>query len=222
MKKLISILALASALLSANIHAAENTGHAGKALEVINAGGYSYVLLDKAGEQVWFAGPQSLIEVGQTVSINEPGIAMKGFHSKSLNKDFEVVYFVNSFGSSAISSAPVEDKPAMAEKVNVPALIGGVTVEDVFTKKDQLSGSQVSIRAKVVKFSPQIMGKNWVHIQDGTGKVKMATNDLTVTTAQVANVGDTVIITGNVVLDKDFGFGYKYDVMLEEATFKVE
>ncbi|WP_375753840.1 OB-fold nucleic acid binding domain-containing protein [Vibrio sp. HN007] len=221
MKKLISIIAFVSALFSFTLQASD-AGHTGKVLEVINAGGYSYVLLDKGSEQAWFAGPQSPITVGQEVTISEPGIAMKGFHSKSLNRDFEVVYFVNSFGGGMASPQPTISEPSVAEKVEVAALIGGVTVEDVFTQKDQLSNKEVSIRAKVVKFSPQIMGKNWVHIQDGTGSAKMASNDLTVTTAETARVGDTVIITGKVTLDKDFGFGYKYDVMLEEARIKVE
>jgi hypothetical protein len=72
----------------------------------------------------------------------------------------------------------------------------------------------------VVKFSQQIMGKNWIHLQDGTGAA--GTNDLTVTTDGTANTGDTVVVTGVVTTDKDFGYGYKYDVILENATVTIE
>ena len=76
------------------------------------------------------------------------------------------------------------------------------------------------MRGKVVKFSPEIMGKNWIHLQDGTGKE--GTNDLTVTTKMMAKVGDTVVISGAVATDKDFGYGYKYGVIIEDADVKVE
>jgi hypothetical protein len=78
----------------------------------------------------------------------------------------------------------------------------------------------VVVRAKVVKYNPQIMGKNWLHLEDGTGKA--GSNDLTVTTNGEAKVGDTVLVTGVVTTNKDFGAGYKYDVILEDANVKVE
>ena len=76
------------------------------------------------------------------------------------------------------------------------------------------------MRGKVVKFSPQIMGKNWIHVQDGTGAA--GTNDLTVTTLDEAKVGDTVLVTGKITLNKDFGMGYKYDLIIEDGKVKVE
>jgi hypothetical protein len=97
---------------------------------------------------------------------------------------------------------------------------GGKTVEEIFAGKDQLNGKTVAVRGKVVKFSPEIMGKNWIHLQDGTGKE--GTNDLTVTTAAVAKTGDTVLVKGTLVANKDFGYGYKYDVIMEDATLTVE
>jgi hypothetical protein len=65
------------------------------------------------------------------------------------------------------------------------------------------------------------MGKNWLHVRDGSGAE--GTNDLTVTTAgAMPNVGDTVVVTGPVVLNKDFGMGYQYDVLIEDAQVTVE
>ncbi len=74
----------------------------------------------------------------------------------------------------------------------------------------------------MVKFTPRIMGKNWLHLQDGSGDTAAGTHDLTVTTNVTAKVGDTVLISGAVTLDKDFGEGYKYDVIIEDAKVTVE
>ena len=99
---------------------------------------------------------------------------------------------------------------------------GGKTVAEVFAEKAQLAGKTVVFRGKVVKTNPNIMGRNWLHVRDGSGGE--GTNDLTVTTAGevVPNVGDTVLVSGSVVLDKDFGMGYQYDVIIEDAEVTVE
>jgi hypothetical protein len=98
---------------------------------------------------------------------------------------------------------------------------GGMTVAEVFAGKDQLAGQTVAFRGKVVKTNPNIMGRNWLHVRDGSGAD--GTNDLTVTTAgAVPNVGDIVVVRGSVALNKDFGMGYQYDVIIEEAEVTVE
>lgn len=89
-------------------------------------------------------------------------------------------------------------------------------VEDVYAKKDKLSGKKVAVKGKVVKFNAGIMGKNWIHVQDGSGK--QGTNDITATSNQSASVGDTVLVTGTLAVNKDFGGGYKYEIIIEEAT----
>lgn len=96
----------------------------------------------------------------------------------------------------------------------------GKTVQEVYQEKAKLNGKRVTLRGKVVKYSEAIMGKNWLHLRDGTGKD--STNDLTVTTQAKAKVGDTVLLEGTVTLDKDLGAGYKYDVIIEDAKVKIE
>ena len=114
--------------------------------------------------------------------------------------------------------------PAPAETVDLAGIAkaeGGKTVAEVFAEKDQLAGKPVTFRGKVVKTNANIMGKNWLHVRDGSGAD--GTNDLTVTTAgAIPNVGDTVVVTGPVVLNKDFGMGYVYDVLIEDAQVTVE
>jgi hypothetical protein len=99
---------------------------------------------------------------------------------------------------------------------------GGKNVFEVFTEKSELANQKVSIRGKVVKTNAGIMNKDWLHIRDGSGEE--GTNDLTVTTTSqpLPNVGDTVVVTGTVVLDKDFGMGYQYPVILEDAAVTIE
>jgi hypothetical protein len=97
---------------------------------------------------------------------------------------------------------------------------GGKTVQEIYQEKNELNGKRVTLRGKVVKYNEAIMGKNWLHLRDGTGKEP--TNDLTVTSQMKAKVGDTVLVEGIVRLDKDLGSGYQYDVIIEDAKVKVE
>jgi len=115
--------------------------------------------------------------------------------------------------------------PTAAAEVDLTGIAkaeGGKTVAEVFGEKDALAGQPVTFRGKVVKTNPDIMGKNWLHVRDGSGEE--GTNDLTITTAAGAlpNVGDTVLVTGTVTLNKDFGMGYAYDVLIEDAEVTVE
>ncbi len=94
---------------------------------------------------------------------------------------------------------------------------GGQQVAEVFAQKDALGGKTVKIRGRVVKFNAQILGKNWIHIQDGSGQAASGNHDLTVTTADTPKVGDLVVIEGKLSLNRDFGAGYKYGVIVEDA-----
>jgi hypothetical protein len=105
---------------------------------------------------------------------------------------------------------------APGEKI-APAT-GGKTVADVFASKNALAGKPVVVRGKVVKVNNGILGRNWVHLQDGTGTA--GTNDLMVTTSATVARGDIVTVHGNVATNKDFGAGYSYAVLVEDATIQ--
>jgi hypothetical protein len=102
----------------------------------------------------------------------------------------------------------------------VAAAPGGLTVADVWAKRDALAGKTVTVRARVVKANYEIMGVNWYHLQDGSGTEKDSTNDLTITSDAQAKVGDVVTISGTLVTKKDFGAGYAYDVIVEQASIR--
>ncbi len=90
------------------------------------------------------------------------------------------------------------------------------TVEALFSEKTELAGKTVQVHGKVVKVNNGVMNRNFLHLQDGTGAE--GSNDLTVTSQQTANIGDKVTITGVVAVDRDFGFGYEYPLLMEEAS----
>lgn len=94
------------------------------------------------------------------------------------------------------------------------------TIAELYSKKGELNGKEVVVRGKVVKFNGGIMGKNWIHIQDGTGK--KGTNDLTITSHQSVKVGASVVATGTLVKDKDFGGGYQYEIIIDGGSITTE
>jgi hypothetical protein len=105
------------------------------------------------------------------------------------------------------------------EKIKVKKAEGatGKTVAEIYAGKASLKDAPVVVRGKVVKYSPGIMGKNWIHLRDGSGSPEKKNNDLTVTTLDTAAVGDVVLVKGKVYIDRDFGSGYSYPVILEDG-----
>jgi len=204
-------------------------GKAGTVVETMNSGGYTYVQVDTGSEKIWAAAPEFVVAVGDAVIVPE-GMLMENHTSKSLNRTFEKIYFVESIAApgAAAAAAPADaadhSRPVVTagdiDVSGVKKAAGGQTVADVYGNKAALAGKEIAVRGKVVKFSQQIMGTNWIHVQDGTGAA--GTNDLTVTTDAVVKAGDTVLVKGVLVADKDFGFGYKYDVIIEKAAVTVE
>ena len=199
----------------------------GKVLETMNSGGYTYVHLDTGSEKIWAAGPEVQVSVGQTITMDK-GMAMPQFHAKSLDRTFEVIYFVGSIQGpdSAKPAAEAEQTGgghSVVEQTDVKDVAkpaGGYSIEEIYAQAASLSGKPVKVSGQVVKFTANIMGTNWVHIQDGTGSGPTA--DLTVTTSAVVAAGDMVTVEGNLTVNKDFGAGYKYDAIIEGATVTKE
>ena len=201
---------------------------AGVVTETMNAGGYTYLQLDTGTEKVWVAAPRMALQVGDQVVV-PGGMAVPNHESPTLKRTFELIYFADEVqrpGAEAAASTepmghpPISPTDAPVDFAGIKRAEGGKTVAELYAGKDSLNGKQVAVRGKVVKASAQIMGTNWLHIQDGTGAE--GTNDLTVTTSAMPKVGDTVLVTGPLVKDKDFGFGYRYDLIIENAKITVE
>jgi tRNA U54 and U55 pseudouridine synthase Pus10 len=114
------------------------------------------------------------------------------------------------------------EKPVPAADLQIPKATGpnARTVAEIITKAAELKDKPVLVRGKIVKYNPGIMGKNWIHLRDGSGTAADNTNDLLVTSVGEAKSGDVVTIKGVVRTDKDFGSGYFYKVLVEEATIQ--
>ena len=119
---------------------------------------------------------------------------------------------------SASPGAASQDTAVTVQSTTPPA--GGLSIADIWAKRATLANTSVTVRGTVVKVNNGIMGFNWLHLQDGSGKASDATNDLTVTTDAVVKVGDVVTVTGILAIKKDFGAGYSYEAILEKATVK--
>ena len=213
----------------------------GTVLETMNAGGYTYVLIDTGQDQRWAATQQTVVNAGDVVQMKE-GMAMTGFTAKSLNRTFDIIYFVDGMQNLSASPEPAAALPeghpatslppghpstdgaadAAAADAAVAALEPGQDIAWIYANKDTLAGQSVSLRGKVVKYNEGILGWNFIHLQDGSGDAAAGGNDLTVTSKAQAAVGQTVVVTGTVILDKDFGAGYAFPVMMEDASITVE
>lgn len=195
--------------------------------EVIQAKNYTYLRAIENGEEIWMAILKGNIETGKTYYYDQ-AMEMKNFNSKDLDRTFEKVYFLEGLYENpgdftkAGMMPPKDDVHAQAsvesgrQEINLPEEAGVIKIGELYAGKENLANKKVTVQGVVTKFNPNIMNKNWVHIQDGSGDA--STFDLTITTMDQVKVGDIVKFEGTVVLNKDFGHGYKYDLLLEEAV----
>ena len=205
----------------------ENTG-TGTVAETMTSGGYVYVRLEEDGN--WVASTSIPIVVGDKVKYTG-GMMMKDFNSRTLNRSFEYILFasklkvVNPVIADAHSSFESNDPNAGAKSAaaitptagEIAPLDGGKTIADVYAGSEQLKDQQVALRARVMKVSKNIMGKNWITLQDGTGIAP--NNRLIATSSELVGIGDLVVVKGVVHTNVDLGSGYNYSVLFEEATF---
>ena len=208
---------------------AQAGGLTGKVLERIAAAPYCYLRIQTAKGEIWAAVPEAQVEKGTEVTVVNP-MLMSNFESKTLNRTFAEVYFGNLAPAGGVPAAPVAPAGAAAPQMGTPpavaVAVGKVdkatgadarTVAEVWAQKGSLKEKSVSIRGKVVKYNPGVMGKNWLHLQDGSGEAGKGTHDITVTSQDTVAKGDVVTVKGVVRLDKDFGAGYTYALIVEDA-----
>lgn len=197
----------------------------GEVLETANASSYTYVRVATDDGEIWAAAPQFQVAIGDRVQVPLE-MPMENFHSDALNRDFDVVYFAGRIAPEgevpvAVSMPAGHPQVASAEASVTAGAVepakGGLTVAQVWQQRADLAGNTVTVRGKVVKFNGGIMGTNWMHLQDGTGDAADGTHDITVTSSTAVKVGDVVTATGTVAVDRDFGAGYKYAVIVENA-----
>ena len=161
---------------------------------------------------------------------------MEDFHSNELDRTFDKVLFLETLfgateslpGAQAGQAVMPGGHPSVQEvtpgstvkteraEVQVEAAEGTLSISELFASPGAYKGKTVRIRGEVVKFNAAIMDRNWIHIQDGTeheGKF-----DLTVTSSESFEVGSMVTVEGVLAINRDFGYGYSYEILLEQAT----
>jgi hypothetical protein len=199
----------------------------GKVTDIIEAAGYTYAEVDTGKEKVWAAASITPLKIGDMISFTTE-MPMKNFHSNSMNRDFPIIYFVNRFitdkeslagTTTAMVSSHGKIKPAPAVKAveGINKVEGGNTIAEVYTDKQKLNGKVIRVRGQVTKFTANVMNKNWLHIRDSS-----TLDDLTITTDSTAAINAVVVIEGKLALDRDFGYGYVYPLIVEDASLTRE
>jgi hypothetical protein len=242
MKKL--LVALVTAVAA---HAAFAAGEAepppappvkGEVLEVLDTDSFTYMRLKTAKGETWAAVGKAPVKKGDQVTINNPSV-MQNFQSKSLKRTFDNIVIGRlagapggpapgmSAGSPAAAGSLAQFHGGAAKspdveigKVAKAEGASGRTVAEVYANRAALKDKPVAVRAKVVKVTPGVMGKNWIHLRDGSGSAADGSNDLLVTSKDEPKVGDVVLAKGTVKTDVNLGSGYAYKVLIEEASVR--
>jgi hypothetical protein len=205
--------------------------HQVKVEEVLQTVNYTYVRVSEARQDYWCAINRTEIEVGKAYFWLK-GWEMTQFHSKELNRDFPSIFFLETLSENPILSVNpmIEGNPMTGgsmtgrqkvdekQGISVEKAEGGITIGELYANRKSYAGKSVKVRGEVVKFSRQIMNRNWVHVQDGTKDG--VDYDLVVTTQDSIPVGETRIFEGIVSLNVDFGSGYIYEVIIQDARAK--
>lgn len=232
-----AFLAIALMLMAGSAIAVDNPAPAplaplkGKVLEVKDVESYTYLRLQTKDGETWAAVARVPVKTGAEVTIDNP-MVMNNFESKTLKKKFDRIVFGSIAGvgtaPAAAAALPMNaahgaaGKPLDAGDVKVAKAAGADarTVAEIVTRRLDLKDKPVLVRGKVVKFNAGIMGKNWLHLRDGSGSATDGSDDILVTTQDEAKVGDVVLVRGTVRIDRDLGAGYSYKVLLEEGRFQ--
>ena len=200
--------------------AARTASATGTVAETMDAASYTYIRIATSSGDRWAAVPQTKLAVGDPVTIVD-AMVMTNFASPTLKRTFNEILFGTLAGQAAAApAAPTAAPPSAVSNAPVEKAAGatGRTIAQVFANKSTLKDNSVTVRGRVTKYNAGILGRNWLHIVDGTGTKATGDDDLTVTTLGTANVGDVVVVSGPVHLNKDFGAGYAYGVIIEDAT----
>lgn len=205
--------------------------HEVKVEEVIQTSNYTYLRVNENGNENWIAVPLQEAAVGE-VYYYDSAMEMSNFNSKELDRTFEKILFIqelsknpdihagHSHGHSHETGIPTGDSPGpqslKVDGISVQPAAGSVSIAKLHADMANYGGKKIKMQGKVVKANENILGKNWIHIQDGTGGAGDC--DLTVTTLELPAVGDVVTFEGTITLKKDFGHGYYYEMIMEDAV----
>ncbi|MCX6315108.1 MAG: GW dipeptide domain-containing protein [Sphingobacteriales bacterium] len=212
--------------------------HTVTVLEVIQVANYTYLRVKEGESELWMAVPTISAKAGD-ILYYKGGMLMTKFESKELKRTFDNILFVdkiatdkavfepktdtvvslppNHMGMTNTAQTPTMGSTKDSVKLNVkiePAK-NGISIGDLLKNPKAYEGKKIIVKGKVTKYTASVMGKNWVHIQDGTefkGKF-----EIVITTTDELKDGDTATFEGTIILNKDLGYGYFFEVLMEDA-----
>ncbi len=190
--------------------------------EALNTEKYTYLRVTENGAEKWLAVTRQDVKIGGNY-IYVGGLMKQNFQSKEFNRVFETVYLVSDFradvaagGMGSQGGGIPQETASLEPPKDVKRAPGAIKISDLVANLSKYDGKIVKVTGKCVKVNPMIMGRNWLHIQDGSKKDL----DLTVTTTENIPLGAIITLEGTIALKKDFGAGYKYDYIMEGAVLK--
>ncbi len=197
------------------------TVFSGEVLEVQQVESYTYLRLKTKDGETWAAISRAPVTKGSAITI-ENAMVVNNFESRAMKKTFQTIVFGNLAGANphAGMARPAEASVAPDAKVAKASGPNAKTVAEIVAQAASLKDKTVLVRGKVVKYNAGILGRNWIHLRDGSGSAASNNNDLLITSMHAVKVGAVVTARGVVRTDKDFGSGYVYKVIVEEASFE--
>jgi len=201
-----------------------------RVIDVVHAPSYTYVNMEGESGEFWIAVAPMEIQEGEVYYLGD-ALEMKDFYSRELDWTFDRIYFVSQISASPITgqksseesghmtSPHAPGRPA-SEKldISIAPQQGSISIAVLYENREKYSGQTVKVAGQVTRFNPGIMNRNWVHIQDGSEH--NGNFGITVTTPDHVHLGDKVIVEGQLELDRDFGAGYFYNLIIENASVK--
>ena len=198
----------------------------GRITDIIDVPSYTYVEVETGNDKAWAAVPTTSVSIGDEVSFSA-ATPMEKFYSRTLDREFAVIYFVDRFitdaGITTMSTAAaaahgqLSQEAAVVPVNEINKVDGGNTIAEIHARKGELDGNTIRVRGQVTRFTANVLEVNWVHIRDSSGAA-----NLTVTTDATVAINDVVIVEGKLGLDRDYGYGYVYPVILQDARITKE
>jgi hypothetical protein len=212
-------------LPAATVTTAAGAKHNTVVEEVIQATSYTYLRVKEGKADYWVATAKNDVSVGDKYSYGE-ALEMVNFRSKELDRTFDKIYFISESAEQAAGQQNNQAAPAtmgrpkveMKADAVIPQSAGGISIAELYKNRAKYANQKIRVKGKVVKVNPEVMDRNWVHLQDGTND--SGNFDLTVTTLEQAKIDDIVEFEGTIILNKDFGAGYTYELIMEGGVIR--
>jgi hypothetical protein len=190
--------------------------------EVLHTSKYTYLNVTEDGAKIWIAVPKKEVKVGGTYYYRG-GLKKNNFKSVEFDRVFETLYLVSDVSEDPglggeTSTSPHSEgagEPQLDQTTKLDPPAGGITIAELFKNRQKYEGQTVKVKGRCVKLNTNIMNRNWIHLRDGSMNDEGV--DLTVTTTENVQLGTIVAFEGKITLNKDFGAGYKYEIIMEEA-----